>query len=617
MDSKSTLDRKYQRSRELGYIPRKTIHRSPLKFETIARNRSTYTPKYNLAKYTPDEPRYEGIRYTENKIVDSPIRSLSLLPYTPSKLQPTRLYKLFNESTPVNKGILITNRNRRYDGKNRKASTLEDKKGIFSRLRSFLVKFSLSSHEHDQTDLNLLRKSAKNVLNVRESPEVKGNKRVWFEKDDQKEIKRRDISFDEPKDLVDEATIRRRQHYESEQTRHEFNDLQDIIQKERDNSERLKAKYDDKIKSLKSEFDHRTEELNEKILVLQRRASLHVDELEKTKLDQLERELFREHEKFLVKQKEQEQELSKERQRLQTLRYELNSKRSEIENDLAKLKEDQKIILKQRLEIGLKSKKLDDLNEGNLLKRRKARDFDSNDVVVTRLKLNQQRYRQERKLLNEEKQIIRSDLEENEKDYVHFFEKLIDISQSILKGGDSHKEYILNDFETLLESLNTKEMPKKLLIRFESIKRKFSDYLDAFQRFQLAFSRLGIQDIGEEYSIDNLIEIRTLFTRLTESFSKSIYKKRKRLYQMNQEISAFQISLMSSSTSSQRCRDIAKAYDKRSKVLNEMKVLNELLVSLSILLKQLEEIIIIIGHSPNLSQNSILLDIDLIDELEI
>lgn len=617
MDSKSTLDRKYQRSRELGYIPRKTIHRSPLKFETIARNRSTYTPKYNLAKYTPDEPRYEGIRYTENKIVDSPIRSLSLLPYTPSKLQPTRLYKLFNESTPVNKGILITNRNRRYDGKNRKASTLEDKKGIFSRLRSFLVKFSLSRHEHDQTDLNLLRKSAKNVLNVRESPEVKGNKRVWFEKDDQKEIKRRDISFDEPKDLVDEATIRRRQHYESEQTRHEFNELQDIIQKERDNSERLKAKYDDKIKSLKSEFDHRTEELNEKILVLQRRASLHVDELEKTKLDQLERELFREHEKFLVKQKEQEQELSKERQRLQTLRYELNSKRSEIENDLAKLKEDQKIILKQRLEIGLKSKKLDDLNEGNLLKRRKARDFDSNDVVVTRLKLNQQRYRQERKLLNEEKQIIRSDLEENEKDYVHFFEKLIDISQSILKGGDSHKEYILNDFETLLESLNTKEMPKKLLIRFESIKRKFSDYLDAFQRFQLAFSRLGIQDIGEEYSIDNLIEIRTLFTRLTESFSKSIYKKRKRLYQMNQEISAFQISLMSSSTSSQRCRDIAKAYDKRSKVLNEMKVLNELLVSLSILLKQLEEIIIIIGHSPNLSQNSILLDIDLIDELEI
>lgn len=617
MNSNSTLDRKYQRSRELGYIPRKAFHRSPLKFETISRNRSTYTPKYKLAKYTPDEARHEGIIGSENKNVDSPIRSLSLLPYTPSKLRPTRLYKLFNESTPVNKGILITNRNKRYEGKNRRVSTLEENPGIFSRLRSFLVKFSLSSHEHDQTDLNLLRKSAKNVLNVYESPELKGNKRVWFEKDDLKETKRRDISFDEPKDLVEEATIQRRQHYESEQTNHRLRELHEIIQRERDNSEQLKAKYDDKIRSLKSKFDRRTEELNEQILTLQKRASLHIDDLEKTKIDQLERELFKEHEKFLVKQKEQKQELSKERQRLRTLEYELNSKRSEVENDLAKLKKEQKLILKQRLEMNLRSKELDDLNERNLQRNRQTSNFDLNDVVVTRFKLNQERYRQERKLLNEEKQIIKSDLESNEKDYVQFFEKLIDISQSILRGGDTHKEYILNDFETLLESLNTKEIPKKLLIRFESIKRKFSDYLNAFHRFQLAFSRLGIQDIGEEYSIDNLIEIRTLFTRLTESFSKSIYKKRKCVYQMNQDISAFQISLMSSSTSSQRCRDIAKAYDKRSKILNEMKVLNELLINLSILLKQLEEIIIIIGYSPNISLKSLLLDIDLIDDLEI
>ena len=197
---------------------------------------------------------------------------------------------------------------------------------------------------------------------------------------------------------------------------------------------------------------------------------------------------------------------------------------------------------------------------------------------------------------------------------MQFFEKIIDISQSILKEGDTHKEYILNDFETLLESLNTKDMPKNLLIKFESIKGKFSEYLKAFHRFQLAYARLKAQDIGEEYNIDNLIDIRSLFTRLTESFSKSIYKKRKGLFQMNQEISAFQINLMSSSTSSQRCRDIANAYDKRSKILNEMKVLNELLISLSVLLKQLEEIIIIIGHSPNIPLNGLLLDTDLIED---
>lgn len=616
MNNKSTLDRKYQRSRELGYIPRRTIHRSPLKFETIPRNRSTYTPKHKLAKYTSDDARYDSARYTENKTTDSPIRSISLLPYTPSKLQPTKLYKLFNDSTPVNKGILITNRNRRHDGKNRKVAALEDSKGIFSRLRSFLVKFSLSSHEDDQTDLNLLRKSAKNVLNVDESPENKGNKRVWFEKDDHKEIKRRDISFEEPRDLVDEATIQKRRHYESEQTSNRFEELRDIIKREKDNNERLRSKYDDRIKSLKIEFDKCTEELNQQILVLQNRARLHVDELEKTKLEQLERELFKEHEKFLVKQKEQEQELSKEKRRLQTLEYELNSKRNKLENDLATLKKDRKEIMQQKLEISLKRKNLDELNERNLqlTNNRKTNNFGPNDVVVTRLGLNQERYKQERKLLNEEKRIIKSDLDANENDYVQFFEKLIDISQSILREGDTHKEYILNDFETLLESLNTKDMPKNLLIKFESIKAKFAEYLNAFHRFRLAYARLEAQDIGEEYNIDNLIEIRSLFTRLTESFSKSIYKKRKGLFQMNQEISAFQINLMSSSTSSQRCRDIAKAYDKRSKILNEMKVLNELLISLSILLKQLEEIIIIIGHSPNIPLNGLLLDTDLIED---
>lgn len=308
--------------------------------------------------------------------------------------------------------------------------------------------------------------------------------------------------------------------------------------------------------------------------------------------------------------------MSKERRRLQTLGYELNSKRDKLENDLATLEKDREAILQQKLEISLKCKNLDELNERNmqLTNNRKTNNFGPNDVVVTRLGLNQERYKQERKLLNEEKRIIKSDLDANENDYVQFFEKLIDISQSILKEGDTHKEYILNDFETLLESLNTKDMPKNLLIKFESIKGKFSEYLKAFHRFQLAYARLKAQDIGEEYNIDNLIDIRSLFTRLTESFSKSIYKKRKGLFQMNQEISAFQINLMSSSTSSQRCRDIANAYDKRSKILNEMKVLNELLISLSVLLKQLEEIIIIIGHSPNIPLNGLLLDTDLIED---
>ena len=152
------------------------------------------------------------------------------------------------------------------------------------------------------------------------------------------------------------------------------------------------------------------------------------------------------------------------------------------------------------------------------------------------------------------------------------------------------------------------------MIKFENIKGKFSEYLNAFRRFRLAYARLGVQNIGEEYNIDSLIEIRSLFARLSESFSKSMSKKRKCLFEMNQDISAFQIGNMSSSISSQRCRDIAKAYDKRSKVLNEMKVLNELLISLSVLLKQLEEIIIIIGHAPNIPLNGLLLDTDLIDD---
>ena len=174
---------------------------------------------------------------------------------------------------------------------------------------------------------------------------------------------------------------------ESEQTRNRFEELRDIIIREKDNNERLRSKYDDRIKSLKIEFDKCTKELNQQILVLQNRARLHVDELEKTKLEQLERELFKEHEKFLVKQKEQEQELSKERRRLQTLGYELNSKRNKLENDLATLEKDREAILQQKLEISLKCKNLDELNERNmqLTNNRKTNNFGPNDVVVTRL----------------------------------------------------------------------------------------------------------------------------------------------------------------------------------------------------------------------------------------
>lgn len=597
MNDRSTLDRKYQRSRELGYIPRNTVYKSPVKPQTTFRNKTIYTPKYRPVKYATEIAQQDVL-----KVFDSPIKSISQLPFTPSRLQPTKLYKTLHESTPVSRGILRTTKNRRYEGKNRKVPSLSNNKGIFNRLRSFLVKFSLSNHEHDQSDLQMLRKSAKNVLNIEDATETKTNKRVCFENEEQRKSLRH-WTTDEPRDFVDEAISLRRQQYESEKLNSQISMLQDQIKHEKEKNERIRNQYQGKIRLLEQSYQAHTEEQNSQILTLQKQANLHISELEKSKLEDLENELFKKHEKFLVKQKEKELELLEEKVRLENLEHDLNLERIKLEKDFAKLKKDRKAILKQELEIGAKSKRLNELDSKTirLLDNMGHQNLDSDMEAISKIKLNQERYRQERKMLEIEAQSIRSDLESNEHDYVKFFEKLIEISQAILKSGDSGKEYILNDFETLLDSLNTSDMATSLLAKFESIKFKFAEYLTAFCRFQVLYSTQRLQVIGEEYNLDDQREIRPLFARLQESFSKSIYKKRNLLYEMNREISKFHIDLISTSTSNQRCKDIARTFEKRSRILNEMKVINELLVTLSVLLVQLEDIVVVLEYLPDTS----------------
>lgn len=599
MNDKSTLEQKYRKSRELGYIPRRYSYISPLKYDGNSEHRRSNVGRYNVDNqptYASHIPIHNNRQENRSQYTDSPIKSLSVLPYTPSKLRPNKLYKIFNDTTPRNKGILIKNKDRKYNSKWGKGSALDRQKGIFGRLRSFLTKFSLSNHEHDDTNLRLLRNSAKSVLNVKEQPEYREQKRVWFEQNESPLVQEPVFEVPSPS-----TNIVMSSNHQSELMKSQFDELHEIIKRERLKNNSIREHYQKQIELLENASEKRMEELMKQISGLQGQVNLNADNIEKSKIDELEISLIKEHEKFLINQKTQERQLEKERQRVQELERDLHIQKDKLEVELEKLKKKRTTVLENGSKVSSNKDEFDELDDK---RRRLLHDIKSikpsTDVLIRRLNLNKQKYQQRRKLLLKEKLNIQSDLQSNEHEYVMFFEELIEISQSMLHRNDSHMQFLLKDIEILLESLNMQDLSKYLARNFQRVEHKFNEYLKVFQAFKQLYNRQEYQTITIDYSIESLMEIKGLFIKLHDSFGKSIYKKRNRIQGMNHTISSLQLNLVNATTSGKNYRILAKTFQRRSDILNEMKVLNGLLISLSLLLKQLDEILILLEHSPYL-----------------
>lgn len=530
----SSLEEKYNKSRKLGYVPR----RGDTLYPSFGENRprkimNTQSLKdVHLGSLTRENDRLlKGKYFLENErrgkvgqekeyvnpirnpikeyknnvhenrtklhnIYDSPIKSLPIPTFTPTRIKPHSIYKTLD--TPTSSGSIS-----RYSKKKNKVhkpnkDTSKDS-SLFSKLRNYLNNFSLTNIESSDSNLQDLRLSAKKFLDLPESKKIE--KKVSFEdntlyreknnyKNSPKMHKNMD-SFESNADEVDEIIKEYRR-----------SDVE-VAHKLRDQLDDLNKKYKDEVISLNEVIHNLKVEYNNAI------------EEGKVKEKMLEEQYDKSYKNIIAKHEEKQKELEATKKEIERERLILNKKEIEIEN------------------------KLEEMNSLSL-----------NKMIKRNLDLNKQFYQNEYSDLLQHRLSTRLKIEQNIGDYNRVCKKL-----------------------KITLPLGTARNPNS---KYNIIIEKFKEY-----------SRL--LELPEFYKSLDLSEIEDLFNKLKQSLLTSSFRKRLKLEKLEEDILNIVVNYERQLCSSY---DVSRVFSRKNNLLLDLDLIYNLLIDLNSLFSQLNELLV-------------------------
>lgn len=345
-------EREFEREKENSYLPGTFL--APQEFQ----NASSY--KSSLAKSLIPNRRFDSkssnfydsdmrnvgvssnMNYANREVrrshlnkTMSPIKTLRNS--NSSLRQPSGLYKVL-DSTPSRSRTITDNGNfRKSNGiyKNREPSR-RSQTGLLSKLRSYLNTFSIDKVESDNSSVNILKDSARKVLNINsvDGDEKRYEKRVTFQDPVPSASVSSSRSLDRllENDEIDDTILNTRalsamlEEKRKVEVEQELRDLKQALIDEGDKRARLIREHEVSTKQIQRQYQATIVELEDRILKLMRENESKIDK----------KELSKEYESLLVQQQEsnrriQNLELSNEelRQQLQQRSQELKMARYE------------------------------------------------------------------------------------------------------------------------------------------------------------------------------------------------------------------------------------------------------------------------------------------------
>lgn len=610
---------------------------SPIKTSQYWSKSNSNQPIHEYANIGKDKPVYDYTKFVKDKPIlgasqgeklphkttntlnqQSPIKRINV---TPSRFRPTNMYKILNYDIPKvnspmktnNNGGILLNKNYKYASKNssnykygsqrakkKQISTLNPQnKGVFNKLRTFLTSFT----NNDESEFDLLSGSAKEMLNIRSDPLPISNsyksKRVNFDEQLGTPIKQTSPMINSTPIKKDE----KKNHYEDDidivddnlrinsglRKRQELRDQISSLMALRDED---KQKYDDmkqKCDEMKQQFEHQFKliknnhekeiiSLNTQLKQLQNALNSREREIEQLNIQQQET--------FLIKQKVSEQDLAKREHQLKLQKRKLDEENRRLQEEKDRQSRQNEIDLKNH-----------ELIRGIKQKRLKIK-----DELKTQLHKNKLKFNPEFKKLMEQKLSINKNIDDNEKDFINFYEKVQKISENLLSkkvGYNTHESNFLNSLERLLNSLGELEPFNKITNgnrQCQLINDKLNEYSIFFEDFHLVY-KTESPEFQESYNLQNMKGIETSFTKLKSNLHKKFFRKCFKLKNLDIDISRLRFKLSRKDFLSDKMHDnqsvlesTIEAFEHRSSTLQELMIINTLSLKVNELSKQLADI---------------------------
>lgn len=604
MGSTSTLERKYQDSRGLSYYP-------VLNKNKIHRNEDVFSDKLTTDhRRATDKGRLGDKRELRNKqwnqsnlrrLQDTPIRSINRSSNMASLLQPTNLYKLFNATTPYQRKSLTSHKGKRYRPK--REGSFRSTGGIFNRLRSYLKELYSGEAMEVLSDLQGLKASAKHVLNLPDTPNVKEKKQVIFQDDKLPARRPRIASEEDPyEDLLDEAASIRRKRQLLLQEDSVTRKLKEAFEREKLLNEQLCKEHEMRIKNLENSYTKEIERMNKEVAYLKH--ELSDQRREEGNVSNLQVEFRKEREQLLRQKEEYAKEIDQEKRRLK-----------ELSNDLAQKKEDlikeRKLVLCQKAEIEERNRKFLDLDKkkSEIVEELRRATFKD---VARKLRNIRSKYQKQKDRLLEERKILDAEISENEKEHIQFFESIIEYSSAVIAANRGNANHIVKDFEKLLDALNQEGKADSHANKFMNARLKFKEYSTFFENFRNLYKLEDLEPIPTEYSPESLKTVDALFSKLQESFMSSKFNKMEKLEKLRFLLSNMDFKV-SNTLQKLNYKHISQKYSKISSILLLLQLINLLMLNLASLIKQLHEILTFLDYKAQFESNeNILVDTTLV-----
>lgn len=504
---------------------------------------------YNEINGTRFVPRVRSpISSTSLKRPLSPIRSLDTLPFTPSKLKaPIGIYRHTGTRRSKIDGGILLKSNR--SKRQMPVSVLQSqKKGVLQRLGQFFLRLCGNDSIGNEEEIN----------------EGIQKKKVWFEDKDKN------------------------------------------LEIEREHTERLKKTYEEELRKLEDELDEKEMEVNTT------REQLRLQEVEQEKrVQDLESSFIRDHEARLAEQRDKENQLQQDRQRLEQLEEKIRIQQKELRERTERVEKERKILIEQQTDIENKQRKFLELDRRRFEMLRKIRNERSRVKSIERERESESEMyndfvtpiRSKRPVLSEldpsnsfantssfekfksdtsnilvrEKHELIKEFEENENQRVKFFETVTNISTSVTAKQSNNNDKLLSNLEQLLKNLDKNSKLQSRTQNYKSIETKLNEYLIMFEN-------------SKHSRNENRTALESLFNKLEKNLSITFEKRKNGVKELNHEIFNINLMLADPETASRvvtnessTCVRFLAYYERKGLLLGEMIKINRILIMLEYL----------------------------------
>lgn len=520
--------------------------------EAVLPRKHTFSPySYDLSSRFRDSRLQDRLRDKLPGLFGSPIKTIYSSPSRTKR--PLSIYKVlpylaresWNETSRVNKRTWL---DRDQQSK---------KEGILGRLRGFLSRLH---SESNTSEFQRLSQSAKDVLKIppEEKSTVSLDELLAPRQNRTSEIFR---DYDE----VDSSVQLARQKLEDAQNREKKDNVDVLVQQQRQEITQLKEQYERQIYLAKLDHEAHIHKLNDEIDRLSDSVSVKHD-TERERLEELQNSVLRDNESFLVYQRETERMFEDMKRRLEQREQMLNEREERLDE------RDRKAADEAKLKEETSKRAKTEYTKENARKQRLA--LDSNDTGPGNL---------DSYLANAKSEIAKMS-QENDLRSIDFFDTMQKISQEIVSNGafSGSQGEVLQKMEELVNAFDGKQQPPP-----DAYGLKLAEYDAYFDGFVRIASR-NTDEARQVYSQQKLSGIEQSFKKLQRSLEQRMAKRSIQITDLQKRLARSIVSELNYSVDS--IEQTAQGIKKLEELVSFQKRTVSTLEHLALLFTKLQEV---------------------------